>query len=236
MLSKVPIEAIDREIELAVRIPFDVEPLFVEGPVACPGGEFVPREASRLIEPEAVGIGIGKISEFGEFARTDPRTEIVGNRMDSFAHAASLMVLGLIADRCAPRRVLAQSRPLAREVSREWSAIVATNNRLTSSFQYSPRLQEVRPINHPAPDGQHTCAGICFECGDNFLSVADITRRGREGRIDDLNLGRMDCELAGETIPSRGLGLAAEPLFVAEIGEHAVDRLNARCDSPRKTK
>ena len=76
VLGKVPVEAIDRQVELAVRVPSDVEIVLVERPVAGLGREFVPGQPPRLVEPEAVGIGVREVVELGELARADPGVEI----------------------------------------------------------------------------------------------------------------------------------------------------------------
>ena len=54
MLGKMPVEAIDRQVELAVRVPADVEIVLVERPVAGLRREFVPGQPPRLVEPETV--------------------------------------------------------------------------------------------------------------------------------------------------------------------------------------
>ena len=76
MLGEVPVEAVDREIEFAVREPFDVKVVLFEGPVAGLGRELVPGEPPRLVEPESLGIGIDQLVELGELARSDPRVEV----------------------------------------------------------------------------------------------------------------------------------------------------------------
>ncbi len=60
MLGEVPVEAIDRQVELAVGVPADVEIVLVERPVAGLRRELVPGQPPRLVEPEAVGIGLGE--------------------------------------------------------------------------------------------------------------------------------------------------------------------------------
>jgi hypothetical protein len=32
----------------------------------------------------------------------------------------------------------------------------------------------MRAIDHFAADRQHSCVGMCLECGDDFFRVADI--------------------------------------------------------------
>ena len=44
----------------------------------------------------------------------------------------------------------------------------------------------------------------------------------------------MDGELAGEALAPRGFGFGAQALVVLEVGEHAVDRLDARGDRARE--
>ena len=91
MLGEVAVEAIDGQVELAVRVPADVEIIFVERPVARLCRELVPGQPPRLVEPEAVGIGLGEVLELGELARADARVEIFGDGMDRFAHRPRLM-------------------------------------------------------------------------------------------------------------------------------------------------
>ena len=96
------------------------------------------------------------------------------------------------------------------------------------------RLHEVRAIDHFAADGQHARVGLCLERGDNRLRMGDVVGRRREGGIDHRHLGRMDGQLAGEAFAACGLGFGAQALLVAEIGEDAVDRLDAGGDRPGK--
>jgi hypothetical protein len=56
-LGKVPVEAVDREVELAVLIPADVEVGLVERPVASLGRKTGPVEPLRLVEPEGGRVG-----------------------------------------------------------------------------------------------------------------------------------------------------------------------------------
>src|SRR4051812_16928549 len=84
----------------------------------------------------------------------------------------------------------------------------------------------MRPVDHFAADGQYSRVGLCFEGGDNFLSMADVVLGRREGGVDDVHLGRVDRELAGEALAPCSLRFLAETLFVAEVGEDPVDRLN----------
>ncbi len=83
VLGEVPVEAVDRQVEFAVGVPANVEIVLVERPVARLGRELVPGQPPRLVEPEAVRIGVGKVVELGELARADPGVEIVGNRMNA---------------------------------------------------------------------------------------------------------------------------------------------------------
>ena len=91
VLGEVAVEAIDGKVELAVRVPVDVEIIFVERPVARFCRELVPGQAARLVEPEAVGIGLCEVLELGELARTDASVEIFGDRVDRVRHRPLLM-------------------------------------------------------------------------------------------------------------------------------------------------
>src|SRR5205814_10532315 len=90
-LGEVAVEAIDRQVELTVGVPCDVEIVVIERPVAGLSREFVPGQAPRLVKPEAVGIGPLKIVKLLKLARADPRVEIVGNGMDARTHRPRLM-------------------------------------------------------------------------------------------------------------------------------------------------
>jgi len=61
MLGQVPVETIDREVQLAVGKPFDAKCGFVERPVAGFRRRLAPGQPLRLVEPEALGIGINEI-------------------------------------------------------------------------------------------------------------------------------------------------------------------------------
>src|SRR5206468_4988793 len=72
------------------RVPADAKIIVLERPVSRLGGELVPGQPPRLVEPEAIGIGTLEIVQFGKLARTDARVEVFGNRMDGFGHVQSL--------------------------------------------------------------------------------------------------------------------------------------------------
>ena len=91
MLGEMAVEAADRQVELAIAVPGDVEVLFVERPVAGLRRCLVPRQPARLVEPEAVGVGSREIVQLGELDRADPRVEAVRDRMDGRAHRLRLM-------------------------------------------------------------------------------------------------------------------------------------------------
>ena len=71
---------------------------------------------------------------------------------------------------------------------------------------------------------------MCLECGDDFFGVAHVLGGRSEGGVDDRDLRRVDRELAGEAFAPRRFGFALQAVLIAEFGEHAVDRLNARGD------
>src|SRR3954447_22306998 len=116
------------------------------------------------------------------------------------------------------------------------SAVVAMSFLLSSSFQYAPGLHKMRAIDHFAADGQHARVGMCLERGDNRFGVADFVRRRRESEIDDRHLRRMDRELAGEALAPGGFGFGAKAVFVFEVGENTVDRLDSGCDCAGEAK
>jgi hypothetical protein len=76
--------------------------------------------------------------------------------------------------------------------------------------------------------------GLRLECGYDGFGVPHLLFGGGEGGVDDGHLGGMDRKLAGESFPARCLGLAPETLFVFEIREDPVDRLDTRGDRTSK--
>ena len=90
VLGEVAVEAVDRQVELTVGVPGNVEIVFVERPVAGLRRKFVPGEPPRLVEPETVGVGIDTIVELRDLARADPRAECLRNRMHRLGHQTSL--------------------------------------------------------------------------------------------------------------------------------------------------
>ena len=91
-LGKVPVEAVDREIELAVLIPADAEVVGAERPVASLGGQAAPLEPPRLVEPEGVGIGSERGVKRGEFGFADAGAEAGGDGDDGFTHGTGAPV------------------------------------------------------------------------------------------------------------------------------------------------
>ena len=91
MFGEMPVEAIDRQIELAVRVPADVEIVLVERPVAGFRRKLVPGQPPRLVEPEPVGIGVGEIVQLGELGGPMRALKPRRNGMDGFAHRPRLM-------------------------------------------------------------------------------------------------------------------------------------------------
>src|SRR6059058_208148 len=83
-------------------------------------------------------------------------------------------------------------------VAEPGSAVVAMGDLLSCSFQYAPRLHEVRAVDHFAADRQHSCVGMCLECGDDFFGVAQVLGRRSESGIDDGDLRWVDGQFAGE--------------------------------------
>ncbi len=92
----------------------------------------------------------------------------------------------------------------------------------------------MRPIDHPATDRQDAGIGLGIERIDDSTRMIDFRGRWGEGRIDRADLSGVDRELAGEAFASGCLGLGQKALLVAEVGEHAVDRLDARGDGSGK--
>src|SRR5207253_3852174 len=91
VLGEVPVEAVDRQVECTLGVPADVEVALVERPLAGLGGERIPVEAFRLVEPEAIRIGMLKLMKLRELARADARVEAFGDRVNGLAHTPWLM-------------------------------------------------------------------------------------------------------------------------------------------------
>ena len=91
MLGKMPVEAIDRQVQFAVLVPFDAEIILVERPVAGLCRLLVPGQALRLFEPEGVGGRVGTTVELGQFGRADAGIEAGRDGVDGFAHSPLLM-------------------------------------------------------------------------------------------------------------------------------------------------
>src|SRR4051795_5473894 len=66
-------------------------------------------------------------------------------------------------------------------VAEPGSAVVAMSDLLSCSFQYAPRLHEMRAVDHFAADRQHPCVGMCLECGDDFFGVVHVIGGGGGG-------------------------------------------------------
>ena len=82
------------------------------------------------------------------------------------------------------------------------------------------------PIDHFSSHRQDACVGFCGKCLDDRLGVGDFFGRRGECGVDRADLGGVDGELAGEPFRCRGASFGDQSGFVAEVGEHAVDRLN----------
>src|SRR5436305_14222861 len=104
---------------------------------------------------------------------------------------------------------------------------------LSSAFQCSSGLYQVRAVDHLAADGQHACVGMCRERGDDLFGMANVLRRRCESGVDDRHLVGMDGKLAGETFATRGFGFAAKAVVVLEVGENLIDRLDSGGDGAR---
>src|SRR5438270_13465710 len=98
-------------------------------------------------------------------------------------------------------------------VAEPGSAVVAMSDLLSCSFQYAPRLHEMRAVDHFAADRQHPCVGMCLECGDDFFGVAHIRGGWSERDIDDRDLRWVDRKLAGEAFAPRGFGFTLESVL-----------------------
>ncbi len=91
MVGDVAVEAIDRQIELTILVPFDPEIGLGERTIAGFFGKDVPRQPARLVEPEAVRIGAFKVVQLGQFERADAGVEIVRDGMHGWIQRPRLM-------------------------------------------------------------------------------------------------------------------------------------------------
>ena len=128
MPREMPVEAIDRQVELPIGIPLDVEIAVVERPVAGFGRKSVPGEAPRLVEPEAVGIGLREVMKLGELDRSDAGVESFGDRMHRLGQASLSRPVRARAwpapdggDRPSSRRPKAPPRRAVPRTPRRWS-------------------------------------------------------------------------------------------------------------------
>src|SRR3569833_2467699 len=91
MLSEMAVQAVDRQVELAVRIPADAKVCFLERAVTGLRRLPVPSQPLRLVEPEAVRICTRQVLELGELGWADAGVEMLGDWMDRFAHRPRLI-------------------------------------------------------------------------------------------------------------------------------------------------
>ena len=190
MLGEVAVEAIDRQVELAVRVPADVEIVLVERPVAGLRREFVPgRAACAWSSQKRSG----------------------SESASSWSSASSV----------GPMRA---------------SKSVGTG--CTASAMRSTPSPPVRERAGPArdADGRPSCrrprARRRLGCASN---AATISSAWRTSSPDGVKAALMTGTCAGwiaslPVKPSRRAASASalQALFVLEVGEHAVDRLDAR--------
>ncbi len=85
----------------------------------------------------------------------------------------------------------------------------------------------MRPVKHLAVDADDAGGRVGGEGGDHLARPRDGGLVGREGAVDDGDLGGMDRHLAGEAAALGGACVSLEPGPVAEVGENGVDRGDA---------
>ena len=92
MLGEVPVEAIDRQVELAVGVPADVEVVLVERPVAGLASGTCSRSAAAPGRARSGRDRRCEIVELGKLARADPGVEILREPDERFDSQASAHV------------------------------------------------------------------------------------------------------------------------------------------------
>ena len=78
---------------------------------------------------------------------------------------------------------------------------------------------EVRGIDHLSivEERQPSVGSVAFELGDQLDRVGDPFRRRRERLVDDVDLARVDGDLAGEAHRRRQRRLATQAVEVGEV-------------------
>src|SRR5690554_3877067 len=67
-----------------------------------------------------------------------------------------------------------------------------------------------------------------FKCGHYAFGIFDLFRTGRESRIDDLDLRRVDSYLPGKAVITSALAVGCTAFRITEIHIHSVNRLNTQ--------
>ena len=108
-------------------------------------------------------------------------------------------------------------------------AVYATNSPSFDGFagarEHLFGARKMRPVVHHAVDGDRARAGRCGERRDDRARLRQRFGGRREHLVDDRHLRRMDREPPDEAVAARFLGVAPQPVEIAEVG---IDRLDRR--------
>ena len=91
------------------------------------------------------------------------------------------------------------------------------------------------PIDHFSIHRQDACVGLRGECVDDRLGVGDFFGGRGECGVDRADLRGVDGKLSGKAFGRRSAGFAGQSGLVAEVSEHAVDRLHLGRHRSRQT-
>ena len=82
----------------------------------------------------------------------------------------------------------------------------------------------MRNVDHLAVDAERPGGRIGLECGDDPARVLDLGFGRRVSAVDDRDLVGVDGEAADETVTPGAPAILLEPIGIAKVREHGVDR------------
>ena len=167
------------------------------------------------------------VSTFPDASSGWLRRDVVGRIFD-VVKAGNVARLGYM-DFSSVTEVFPMRRP-------RWERRLTAGDEISRLPPPAPRQQalgppQMRPVVHLAVDADDAGIAGVRECLDDGLRARPRPRPRRERGVDDRHLCRVDRQLGGEAV---ALGLQAfppQPVGVAEIDEHGVDRgdIGDRC-------
>src|SRR5690606_24569031 len=87
------------------------------------------------------------------------------------------------------------------------------------------RLFEMRHVQHLAIEPDGAKPRVLLENVDDAARVGDFLRARAESAVDNLDLRRMDRELADKTHAAIAQAFGLKSLGITEVEEHTADRL-----------